>query len=423
MGIINGYKEFTLENGLVVALQNTPTKTIAAKLRVNYGSSHEREGEEGMAHFLEHCLVTGGSQKHDPLTADEIRGSFGYSNAYTNIGRTLFIGQILTEDLRNWLDYISDHTLKPRFDQKRVNEERERILREISDTKSKSTYLANQEFNTVFYREHPKGRSNLGKEEVVRKANLEQISRFHSRGFHPNNMELIIVGGLPEGVEELVSRYFGAAPKGENTRKDFPEIKPLQEKTILHNFAPERYNADNPEESSTQLLLACTCPADLHPDEYAFRTMSKILGADTNSFLFQNMSLRKGLAYNVNTSYSGDYNCGEWNANANVPANRIGEAIDTLFEEIEKIKTQKVPDRIVERIKKKARYIIAQSYESNGGQISTIELKLDEGLTPQSFIEKCDAVTSERVQEVANRYLPDKENGNYVLYIRDPLKK
>ena len=39
-----------LDNGLVVALQNTPTKTIAAKLRVNYGSSHEREGEEGMAH-------------------------------------------------------------------------------------------------------------------------------------------------------------------------------------------------------------------------------------------------------------------------------------------------------------------------------------------------------------------------------------
>ena len=49
--------------------------------------------------------------------------------------------------------------------------------------------------------------------------------------------------------------------------------------------------------------------------------------------------------------------------------------------------------------------------------------KLDNGLTPESFIEGYDKVTSERVMEVANKYLPDRENGNYVLYIRDPLKR
>src|SRR3989338_9964362 len=99
------YKEYKLNNGLVVALQSTPTQIVAAKLRVNYGSSHERKGEEGMAHFLEHCLVTGGSEKFDPLTADQIRTSFGYSNAHTSVGRTFSIGQILSEDLETWLEY------------------------------------------------------------------------------------------------------------------------------------------------------------------------------------------------------------------------------------------------------------------------------------------------------------------------------
>ena len=117
MTIINGgYREFKLDNGLVVALQKTPTQTVAAKLRVNYGSSHEREGEEGLAHYLEHCLVTGGSSKYNPISADEIRGTFGYSNAFTNIGRTFFVGQMLTEDLETWMDYISDHVLRPGFD-------------------------------------------------------------------------------------------------------------------------------------------------------------------------------------------------------------------------------------------------------------------------------------------------------------------
>ena len=37
-------------------------------------------------------------------------------------------------------------------------------------------------------------------------------------------------------------------------------------------------------------------------------------------------------------------------------------------------------------------------------------------------IAKWDEVTPDKVLEVANKYLPDKDNGNYILVIRDPLK-
>lgn len=417
------YREYRLDNGLVVALQNTPSHTVSSKLRVNFGTSHEREGEEGMAHFLEHCLVSGGSQKYDIATADEIRGSFGYSNAFTNIGRTFFVGEMLAEDLETWLDYVSDHLLKPRFDPERVNGERERVLREISDAKSNPTYLAGQELGGAFYRGHPRGREVIGKEEVIRKADLAQIRGFHSRGFHPNNMDLILAGGLPEDTEAMVKEYFGAIPAGENTRKDFPILKPLQGKKIIHRFAPEKCNVDNPEESSAQLLLVSTAPAEPHPDEYAFRTMSQILGGDSSSFLFQNMGLRKGLAYDVSTSYEGGYNCGRWHANANVPATRIEGAINTIFEEIKRIKTQEVPNKTVDRVKRFAKYGLAKRFESNDGNVSAIELKLDEGLTPESHMQGFSEVTPERVLEVANKYLPDQEKGNYILYIADPLKK
>lgn len=424
MVIINGkYREYKLDNGLVVALQNTPTQTVAGKLRVNFGSFHEKEGEEGIAHFLEHCLVTGGSQKYDPSTADKIRSCFGYSNAFTNLGRTFFVGQMLTEDLETWLDYVSDHTLKPKFNQERMNGERERVLREISDAKSTPTYLFHKEFGAVFYRGHPKGRFNIGKEEVVRNADLTKIKGFHSRGFHPNNMDLIVVGGLPENIEELINEYFGTMPMGENTRTKFPGIKPLRGKKVIHRSAPERYNEENPEESSAQLLLSFTCPAELHPDEYVLRTMSQILGGDTNSFLFQNVSLKKGLAYHVGTSYNGDYNCGEFNIHANVPASRIDEAVNALFREIERIKTQRVPNKTVDRIKRSAKYNIAKTFESNEGHISAIEVKLDKCLTPESYLEDYDRITPERILEVANKYFPDKKKGDYVLYIRDPLKK
>ncbi len=424
MTVINeGYKEYRLDNGLIVALQKTPTQTVAAKLRVNYGSSHEKEGEEGLAHFLEHCLVTGGSSKYDPITADNIRGSFGYSNAFTNVGRTNFIGQMLSEDLVIWLDYISEQVFRPRFDEDRVNGERERVLREISDEKSNPYYLANIEFNNIFYRGHPKGRFSLGKEEIVRDATQDVMRRFHGRGYHPNNMDLIIVGGLLENIEELMRDYFGSATSGENTRKEFPVLKALHGKTVLHRPAPEMLNADNPNESSAQIFLHYLGPISGHEDECAVKTMSYILGGDTNSLLFQNIGLKNGLAYHVGATYNGDYGAGELGINAAVPAKRIDEAVEAIFEEIKRMRTERVGDGAVGRIKRLIKYRLVKTFESNEGHVNAIEDRLDYNVTPESIIGGYNRVTPERVLEVANKYLPDRETGNYVLYIRDPLKR
>ena len=96
MTILNGnYRELTLDNGLVVALQNTPTQNVSGRLRVFHGGLHEKKGEEGLAHFIEHCLVTAGSNKYDPASAKEIIGEFGYFNAFTNMGRTLYMPGVI----------------------------------------------------------------------------------------------------------------------------------------------------------------------------------------------------------------------------------------------------------------------------------------------------------------------------------------
>jgi len=417
------YRQYELSNGLVVALQSTPTQTIAAKLRVNYGSVHEREGEEGIAHFLEHCLVTGGSEEINPVQADEIRSSFGMFNASTNIGRTSFFGLMLREDIKKWINYISNHVFAPRFDCKRVDGERKRVLREIADDKSDFMHSVNLEFNRLFFRGHPKEMSVLGKEEIVRNADLKEIMTFHLRGYHPNNMDLILVGGLPKNIEELVEQGFGAQPKGKNTRIEFPLLSPLPKKIILHRSATERFSTENPEESSAQIFLAYLGPVDVHEDRYAVVAMNQVLGGDTSSLLFQNMGLKKGLAYQITPFYKGNYNAGVLEIMANVPAKRLRESIEAIFEEIEKMKSQRVDSKVIERIKRIVKYHLAYDCESNGRHVSVINSRLDKKLTPEQFMEGWDRVTPLRVQEVANKYLPNKHNGKYLLYIRDPLQK
>ena len=80
-------------------------------------------------------------------------------------------------------------------------------------------------------------------------------------------------------------------------------------------------------------------------------------------------------------------------------------------------------ERLIERIKKVMRCSYAKAFETNEGHVSVIELGLDEGLTIDCVLEKFNEVTPDRVMEVSNRYLPDRETGKYILYIRDPLKE
>ena len=49
---------------------------------------------------------------------------------------------------------------------------------------------------------------------------------------------------------------------------------------------------------------------------------------------------------------------------------------------------------------------------------------MDEGLTFDDKIEKMREVTSKKIRDVAIKCLPSsREDGNYVLLLRDPLKK
>ena len=116
----NNYQRYKLENGLIVSLQNTPTQTVAAELDINYGEVHEKKGEEGIAHFLEHVLYSGGTEKYPPEKVIEIFEGFGKSNATTSVNKTFFQGDMLEEDLELYLELISSIVFTPKFDKEKI---------------------------------------------------------------------------------------------------------------------------------------------------------------------------------------------------------------------------------------------------------------------------------------------------------------
>lgn len=422
MVALNGkFREYRLDNGLYVALQETPTKTIAGRLRVKYGSLHEREGEEGLAHFLEHTLMTGGTKKYSPEQTDRIRGNLGYINAFTGLDRTFIPMDILPEDIDQYLDFVSDAAFNPRFDSARIEQERRIVLREIADEKSAPSFKDNQEYQKALLGGYPSTYFVLGEESVVEGAKLEDLKRFHSRGYNANNMDLILVGNLPRNIKAQIEKYFGDKPTGENTAFQFPLAKDLEQRAVFHRPAPELYNADNSQASSAQITLGFLVPPETSEDYAALQILSIILGGDANSRLFQSIRQKKGLAYGIQSDYDGSFNRGMMHVSAGVPSVKQNESIDAIFEEMARLKRKPVTAREINRIRKSGRYGIAKHFETNEGHVFSIERKKDVGITPEIVMHNWNKVTPKKLQEVAQRYLP-KRDGKYVLMIRDPLK-
>lgn len=149
-----------------------------------------------------------------------------------------------------------------------------------------------------------------------------------------------------------------------------------------------------------------------------------ILGGDANSRLFQSVSQRKGLAYGVGAQYDGSNNKGGIYICGSVHSVRANEAVDAIFEEMVKLRTDLVSQESLERLKRNSRYNIAKTFETNAGHVNAIELRMDKGLTPEYHLERMEAVTPENIRDAAVKYLPqNRTDGKYVLRLRDPLKK
>ncbi|MEK6915257.1 MAG: pitrilysin family protein [Nanoarchaeota archaeon] len=425
MAIINEcYRELKLDNGLSVALQETPTQTVSGRLRVWHGALNEREGEEGIAHFLEHTLLMGGSEKHTPEEADEIRGRFGSFNAYTSRDRTFFPVDMLAEDILLFLQYISDAVFNPRFDLRRVEEERQRVLRETADNKSKPSFKDNLSIGeAIFGKGSPYIYQILGKEAIVKNASVDNLTAFHQRGYSPNNADLVLVGALPKNIEDLVRESFGQFKRGKGKKFEFPRNPEIKGSTVLHTQAPEFHNHDNPSESSAQLTLALYGPTLTDEDFFATDMLVDILGGDANSRLFKSVSQRRGLAYGIGAQYEKDDNKGLIYIGGSIPSKKADESLDAIFEEMAKLRTDLVLQDVLERLKRGTRYHLAKTFETNAGHISAIDLRRDKGITPDYVLKQMGRVTPENVREAAIKYLSQDRNGNYVLLLRDPLKK
>lgn len=217
-----------LDNGLTyyVYPNQNPRGEAVYRLFVKAGSVHERDDQQGLAHFLEHLAFNG--TRHFP--ADGIvrflqsKGAkFGKDlNAHTSFAETIYKLQLPCSDplmvdstltiLADWADGL---TIAP----DEVEKERGVILSEWlsrGGTKTdNSMKLVMELLNGSLYSR----RITIGDTAIIRHASPQTIRDYYEQWYQPQLMAVAVVGDIDaDSVERLIRSKFSGSPGNHGKR-------------------------------------------------------------------------------------------------------------------------------------------------------------------------------------------------------------
>ncbi len=398
------YRKTVLPNGLRVLIIPMPSFESATVLvMVGAGSRYETVKNSGISHFLEHMAFKGTTKRPSAMDiAGLIDGIGGEFNAFTSKETTGYYIKAQSTHVETCLDLLSDMLTDSLLPKPEIEKEKGVIIEEINMYEDTPMRNLGDIYERLLYGDTPMGWDTAGTKEVIRSITREDFVTYMQSLYSPDNMTVVVAGGIDTTAEELVSKYFGPMSK-------FSTIK--ASKVVDAQKTPAVFIKNKKTEQVHLALGVRTVGLD-HPDEDALEVLAAILGGGMSSRLFNEVREKRGLAYYVRTSSDNYTDCGTFVTAAGVDKNRVESAIKVILEELEKIKQ---PGNIKEEELIKAKEYIkghfvldledSRSVADYYAHQELLEKRLE---NPEENMQKIDAVTIADLERVAKKYLVEE---------------
>ncbi len=281
----------TLANGFrVVTERMEGLKSAALGVWVMAGARHERQEQNGIAHFLEHMAFKGTERRSALKIAEEIEDVGGYINAYTSREMTAYHVRLLEDDVPLGVDIIADIVLNSTFDPKEIEVERGVILQEIGQSNDTPDDVIFDWLQQAAYPDQPMGRAILGPAERVQNFKRDDFRDFVSAHYGPEQMILSAAGAIDhDALLAQAERLFGHLPR---TSSALP---------VKGVFGAHEYRQIKDLEQA-HFTLALEGPGYCDDAIYTAQIYSMALGGGMSSRLFQEAREKRGLCYSIYAS-------------------------------------------------------------------------------------------------------------------------
>jgi len=391
-----------LSNGLpVVLLEKHEVPVVSLALLVKGGSSLDPDKKAGLA-GLTASMMTEGAGKLDALqladAIDFLGADISVTAGFHNLSVNLYAP---VARLDQALPLLADVALRPTFPVQELERKRVLLLTRLLQARDEPTAVATVLFNrTLYSSSHPYGVSNYLDEGTIRSFTVDDIRKFHSSVFFPNNATLIVVGDVkPLALLPKLESAFSGWKPGQPPAAAAAEAKQVRERAVLL--------VDKPGAPQSELRVGLIGAPRLTDDYFTLVTLNSILGGSFTSRLNSNLREKHGYTYGAGSSFGFRLWPGPFMIRTAVQTEVTDKAVTEIVKELEAIR-QPIPADELDRGKN----YVALRFPGRFQSVREIADQLQELVTyglPDSYfndyVGRILAVTQSDAQKAAQKYL------------------
>lgn len=404
-----------LQNGLHVILsEDYSVPVVSVVVAYNVGSIHEEPGKSGIAYLIENLMFQG-SENVGPLQhINFIHRMGGNLNAVTTEDQTLFYQKVPSNQLAPVLWLESDRMKSLKISPSKVKKAKDALIQEIHQRKNKDPFLESSlYFDRLLYPHFIYHHPIFGDESSIREITFEDVQKFHSTYYAPNNAFLCIVGHINKKKSmELVKKYFGTIPKG----KEIPSLS-------LRNFSLEEQiirTVENPLASSPGFYLGYRLPSPYSNYYYPLKVIEYILLKGHSSRLYERLMKKEHIATHLQGGIEKKKNLATFKIfvlNNNQITMKMSRK--AIFSEINKLKSAVISETELRKAKNLLRRNYIYQYSSTLDKAIFLSEKFLEkkSLNLQTELEKYLSVTPIEITRIMNKYF-----GEYYFLLNVEIK-
>jgi zinc protease len=397
-------QEIVLDNGITVLLledHRLPQISISMDIRGGGGLLDPVE-TKGLASMAASLMREGTATLSSKQIAEQVDGLAASINAGASNSTmsSSFNMSGLSDNFDKWFALGVDVFLHPSFPADEWAKQKQRTLLNLRQQRTNPAFLGAERFSKLVYGDHPLS--------IVSPtpANIEAITpemmkKWHDERLAPQNTILGIVGDV--SAAQVLPKLKTAFASWKKT-----DYKPVQPANAPPN--PELHIAivNRPGSVQSNISMGNIAIERRNPDYFAMTVMNQVLGGGSTARLFMNLREDKGYTYGAYSSVSAGMLPGPWQATSEVRTDVTEGAMREFFNELKRIRDEKVPTSELEEKKRAVVASFALSLESPVTLLGYAILRKDYNLPEDywdTFPAKISAVTADDVQRVAQKYL------------------
>ncbi|MCX6128265.1 MAG: pitrilysin family protein [Proteobacteria bacterium] len=325
---IPDYESHVLANGLkVYVMPQHEVPLLHVTVTILAGSSKDAKNF-GLAALTSEALTLG-TKTQSKTKIDELFDFHGAQIGLSaNQDSSTFDLSLATKDAEKLLPFFADIIINPIFPDKEFIKLRERMVSALKKSKDSPNQVADQYFNRMIFEQHPYGHPVLGSPSSISLLQRDQLLKFHSNWYRPEQAAISIVGDLDaKTMKNLIEKSFSTwAPGKSDAKLGFEDNVPMRAQD------GDRVLLINKEDATetTFRIGGMGVPRD-NKDWIKLQVLNTILGGRFTSLLNEELRIKTGLTYGARSRFDAFKQAGTFAISSFTANDNTEKALDLAF--------------------------------------------------------------------------------------------